>query len=352
MTATNAERLLSQLKADAAYVTSSDLILYLCGFTVEDGFLIVDKNEVALYTDKRYLESAENFFKDKNGFAAYEITTDNRATKLLQKYGSVGVPFDRITYKEFEKLQAFDIKLVDSMPAFEACMMIKTDEELSLIQKACNIAETAFLKLLPQIKEGVSETEIAARLEYEMRMLGAEKTSFDTIVAFGKNAAVPHHQTGNDKLCFGDEILIDFGCKVGGYCSDMTRTFLFGDDKKREKFKKIYQEVLTAHELVFEKFCSGMTGKQGDSIAREYLKSKGLDEYFTHSLGHGVGLNIHEEPRLSRLSNTVFCDNMVFSNEPGVYLKGELGVRIEDTVYLQDGKLQSMMTSKKELIIL
>ena len=199
----------------------------------------------------------------------------------------------------------------------------------------------------------MTERECAARLEYEMRLGGAEGTSFDTIVAFGANASVPHHETGDTRLRFGDEILIDFGCRKEGYCSDITRTFLFGDDQKHEKFKELYAHVLRAHELFKEKFHAGMTGKEGDAIAREYFKEHGLDKYFTHSLGHGIGLNIHEEPRLSPKSSTVFADGMVFSDEPGVYFAGEVGIRIEDTVALQGGTVRSFMhkTDKKLIII-
>jgi Xaa-Pro aminopeptidase len=140
---------------------------------------------------------------------------------------------------------------------------------------------------------------------------------------------------------------------VNGYCSDITRTFLFGDDKKHEEFKHIYGEVLAAHNLVQEKFKAGMTGKQGDAIARDYLKSVGLDKFFTHSVGHGIGLNIHEEPRVSSRSETVFENGMVFSDEPGVYMAGELGIRIEDSVRMEGGNVVSFMgRTKKDLIIL
>jgi Xaa-Pro aminopeptidase len=232
-------------------------------------------------------------------------------------------------------------------------MITKTAWEMEQIQKACEIAEDAFLKLLPEIKEGMSETEVAALLEYNMRALGAEGTSFATIVAFGAHAAVPHHQTGETRLQFGDEILIDFGCKVNGYCSDITRTFLFGDDGKHEEFKKAYQAVLTAHNLVKEKLQSGMLGKEADALARDYLKAQGYGELFTHSLGHGIGLNVHEAPGVNIRSEKVLVDGMVFSDEPGVYVVGEYGIRIEDTVRLENGKVKSFMSkTDRNLIIL
>ena len=147
--------------------------------------------------------------------------------------------------------------------------------------------------------------------------------------------------------------MIDFGCKVNGYCSDITRTFLFGDDGKHEEFKKAYACVLAAHNLVQEKLVSGMTGIEADAIARDYLTACGYGELFTHSLGHGVGLNIHERPSLSIKGEQVLCDGMVFTDEPGVYQVGEYGIRIEDTVTLKDGKVKSFMgRTQKELLIL
>ena len=233
-------------------------------------------------------------------------------------------------------------------------MTVKNEWELENISKACEIAEKAFLALLPEIKEGMTETEVVALLEYNMRKLGAQGLSFEPIVAFGPHAAVPHHETGSTKLRFGEEILIDFGCKVNGYCSDITRTFLFGDDGKHEEFKKAYAAVLQAHELAKEQITSGMTGAEADAVAREYLKSQGYGELFTHSLGHGIGLNVHEYPSVSpRNTTSKLVDGMVFSDEPGVYKAGEYGIRIEDTVTLKDGKIKSFMSlTDRKLIIL
>ncbi len=353
MTETTAARVLRQTEAEAVYVVCGYLKRYLTGFSIEDGYVVADRDGVTMYTDARYIEAAEKFFAGKEGFAVRLMAKENAPAKLLKKYKSVGISFELTSLSDYRKLQTLNVRLVDVMPAFNACMAIKTEEELAAIGKACAIAEEGFLKLLPEIREGMTERECAARLEYEMRLGGAEGMSFDTIVAFGANASVPHHETGDTRLRFGDEILIDFGCRKEGYCSDITRTFLFGDDQKHETFKELYGRVLRAHELFKEKFHAGMTGKEGDAIAREYFKKHGLDKYFTHSLGHGIGLNIHEEPRLSPKSSTVFADGMVFSDEPGVYFAGEVGIRIEDTVALQGGTVRSFMhkTDKKLIII-
>lgn len=352
MIQTNAKKLFDAVGADATYTTCDYLRRYLTGFFAENGFVLTDKDGTRMFTDSRYTEEAQKVLANTD-INVVEIDRNDTIDNLLGKYGSVAVPFALTSYPEYKKLESTGVKLIDDTDAFQRIMAVKNESELEAIQKACTIAEDGFLKLLPEIKEGMTETEVAALLEYNMRSLGAYSTSFDTIVAFGANASVPHHETDNTKLKYGDEILIDFGCKVNGYCSDITRTFLFGDDGKHEAFKKLYNEVLTAHNLVQEKLVAGMTGHQGDAIARDYLKSKGLDKYFTHSLGHGIGLNIHEFPYIRRNGGDVLVDGMVFSDEPGVYFAGDLGIRIEDSVTLKDGKVKSFMfKTNKDLIIL
>ncbi len=352
MKETNAKKLFEAAGADAAFTTCDYLRRYLTGFFTEGGFVLTDKDSTRMYTDSRYTEEAEKVLKG-TGIVIKEMTREDTLENLFKNYKSVAIPFEQTSYPEYKRLEKTGVTLVDDTDKFKDLMTVKNESELASIQKACTIAEDAFNLLLPDIKEGMTENEVAALLEYNMRKLGAESTSFETIVGFGANAAVPHHVTDNTVLKFGDEILIDFGCKVNGYCSDITRTFLFGDDKKHEEFKKLYYHVLTAHNLVQEKLVSGMTGKDADAIARNYLAKYGLDKYFTHSLGHGIGLNIHEFPSLSTRSDTVLVDGMVFSDEPGVYFAGELGIRIEDSVTLENGKVKSFMyKTNKDLIIL
>lgn len=353
MIQTNGKKVFNQikLKAEALFVTCEYLMQYVTGFGPENGAVLVDKDGVTLFTDSRYIEAAEKLF------AGTEVTPvlwgGRKVSDILKNYKIVAVSFDETSHSDFLRLEKIGVKLVEADSTLFPLMITKNDWELENIAKACEIAEDAFNELLPEIKEGMTETEVAALLEYKMRKLGAQGPSFPTIVAFGPHAAVPHHETGNTKLQFGDEILIDFGCKVNGYCSDITRTFLFGDDGKHEEFKKAYDAVLTAHELVKERLVSGMTGIEADAIARDYLKACGYGELFTHSLGHGVGLNIHERPSLSIKGEQVLCDGMVFSDEPGVYKVGEYGIRIEDTVTLQNGKVKSFMSkTDRNLIIL
>ena len=348
---TNGKKILAASACEAVYASSEHLLKYLTGIDPENGCAIVDKTGTTLYTDMRYMEAAEKLLKGTD--VTPVLYKQAEVLNRLAGYKEVGISFNSTIYSEYLALEKAGAKLTNVDESISKTTAIKSEKELACIQKACDIAEEAYLKLLPTIKEGETESEIAARLEYYMKTLGAKKTSFDTIVAFGAHAAVPHHETGNTKLKFGDEILIDFGCVVDGYCSDITRTVLFGDDGKHEEFKKAYQAVLTAHELVKDKLVSGMTGKQADAIARGYLEEQGYGKYFTHSLGHGIGLRVHEFPTVSTRSETVLQDGMVFSDEPGVYVAGEYGIRIEDTVTLQGGKVKSFMSkTERKLLIL
>ena len=349
MAHTNASKIYNLVGAEAVLTEAADLRKYLTGFSSSFGYVVSDKNGSTFYTDPRYLEAAENALKGS------EIAVKKFAStivQLLSGYKQVAVPLDRIGYLDYKKLQDAGLEISDSSPAFTQAMSVKEKYEIDSIEKACEITDKAFTQLLGEIREGMTENDVAALLEYLMRKGGASGASFDTIVGFGENSSVPHHETGLRKLRFGDIILIDFGCKFEGYCSDCTRTFLFGDDKKHETFKKSYSHVLEAHMLVKEQLKSGMTGREADAIARDHLKKHGLDELFTHSLGHGIGINIHEFPRLSPKSEDKLVNGMVFSDEPGIYLAGEYGIRIEDTIMLKNDKVVSLTDSDKKLIIL
>ncbi len=350
MIRTNGKRVWEVCGVDAVCTSCEHMIRYLTGFVAENGLVIVDKDGTTLYTDKRYIEAAEKLFYGTD--VTPVLYTQAEVMERLKGYDKVGVSFTWISHIEFLAFEKEGITLVDIDEPFANAMQVKNEFELDCIQRACEIAEDAFNELLPEIEEGMTEKEVAALLEYKMRKRGAEGFSFETIVAFGAHAAVPHHVTGDTKLQFGDEILIDFGCRVQGYCSDITRTFLFGDDGKHEEFKKAYRHVLRAHELAKEKIVAGMTGKQADAVARSYLAEQGYGELFTHSLGHGIGLNVHEAPYLSPKREQTLVDGMVFSDEPGVYKAGEYGIRIEDTVTLKDGKIKSFMTKTERALMI
>ncbi|MCD8200915.1 MAG: aminopeptidase P family protein [Clostridia bacterium] len=346
----NAQKLYEGLKADAVLTEQADLRRYLTGFEAEFGYVLTDKNGTRFFTDTRYTEAAGKYFADTD----IEVVLFERgatAYSLLEGYKSVAIPVEMTLAPVYNELVKRGYEIVDSSKAIIDAMCVKSDAELENISVACDIADKAIEKLYGTIKEGMTETETAAELEYYMRAMGASGTSFDTIVGFGPNGSMPHYETGNRKLKFGDVVLIDYGCKYHGYCSDSTRTFLFGDDGKHEDFKEKYGIVLDSQLIALDGIRSGMTGKQADALARDHLAKYGLDKYFTHSLGHGLGLNIHEAPRLSPSSDDVLKDGMVFSDEPGVYFESGYGIRIEDTLVLVGGRAQRVTKSDKKLII-
>lgn len=349
MAHTNVQKIYNLVGAEAVLTEAEDLRKYLTGFSSSFGYVLSDKNGSTFYTDPRYLEAAEKALKGSD--VSVKQFTD-KLEDLLRDYKQVAVPLSRTYFPDYKKLQDLGLEIVDSFEAFNRAMSVKEAYEIENIKKACEITDRAFVSLLGQIKEGMTENEVAALLEFLMRKGGAGGTSFDTIVGFGENSSVPHHETGNRKLRFGDIVLIDFGCKFNGYCSDCTRTFLFGDDGKHQEFKEAYSHVLEAHMLVKEQLTCGMTGSEADGIARNCLKKYGLDKLFTHSLGHGIGINIHEFPRISPKSDEKIVNGMVFSDEPGVYSAGKYGIRIEDTIMLENGKAVSLTDSDKKLIIL
>ncbi len=335
------QRIFAQTGADALFLEQDFLRRYITGFYSTDGYVVYDGKTCTLVADLRYFEAAGEALKD-SAIRVVEGSFD-RALSLVAGCKTLGVPYPFVSRAACARLEERGFALTDCMPALREAMKVKSAFELDCIARACDMAEEGLLHTLPRIKEGMTERELAAVLEYEMRMQGADGTSFETIVAFGKGSSVPHHETGDTKLKFGDVVLIDFGCKTQGYCSDCTRTFLFGDDGRHEAFKKTYAAVLEAHERVKETLVSGMTGREADAIARDLFAAKGLDQYFTHSLGHGIGLQIHEYPVLAPRGEEVLTDGMVFSDEPGLYFAGEYGIRIEDSICLENGKVRSFM---------
>ncbi len=347
----NTKKLFREIKADGMLTGAADLRAYLTGFQSSFGFVYTDAQESILFTDPRYAEGAKNALKGeyigvavaKNEESVLEYIKSKKVKKLA-------VPLNRILWSEYARLHKL-FKLVDSLPAFTDAMAIKSELEIEAIRQSCAIAESAFSVFLGDLKEGMTENEAAGYLEYLMRKFGAQDRSFETIVAFGKNSSVPHHASDDTPLCKGMPVLVDFGCKVSGYCSDMTRTVWFGG-KPDAEFNSVYNAVYDAHMLAKEKIASGMKGKEADAIARNCLQEQNLDKFFTHSLGHGIGINIHEYPTLSPNGEGVLKDGMVFSIEPGVYFEGKFGIRIEDSVLLQDGRVESFMKSEKKLTVL
>ncbi len=323
---------------------------YITNVDIAEGFLVCGK-ESAYFTDARYFSAAKEKL-EKVGIKAilytgldvvFEFIKDSGATKLLVDYSTV-------TVKEYNTYLSFGIPLDDLSPYLINMRALKSEKEIALIKKACEIAQQAYYHGISSVKKGMTEQQLKRIIEQKMLELGAVGASFDIIVAFGKNGAVPHHETGDTVLEDDMSILIDMGANVNGYLSDLTRTAFFGEPDK--KFLDCYDAVLKANVLAEEKITSGMKCVDADAVAREYLTCRGYGEYFTHSLGHGVGLEIHEYPTLSKRFDTELKDKMVFTVEPGVYFDGEFGIRVEDTVLLDGGKITRLFSDDKSLLII
>lgn len=331
-------------------LTNEKQRLYLTGFFATDGYVVVSDGKKFLFVDPRYFYAAQKALKNSdvtvvNGFK-------NEAFEFLKSTGKkdLYIDYTKTSISEAEEYGELGFSLKDCSKDMVASMKIKSDEELKNIKKACAIAEASLKCVLPLIKEGISELELAAALEAEFKKHGASNPSFETIVAFGKNAAVPHHETGSTRLKNNECVLIDFGCLYKGYCSDMTRTFFYG--KPDKQFKKAYEAVLEAHLAAENGIYAGIECVAADKIARDILEERGYGKYFTHSLGHGIGVNIHESPAVSPKGKGTLENKMVFSIEPGVYLDGKFGIRIENTVTLRGGKVVPFMKTTRKLVTL
>ncbi len=334
----------------AVVITDENQKNYFCGFNQEDGYLLITPEQKFFVADARYFYAVEQKLKDTDIKAV--IGKDfSFLGEYLKKCGikSLGVDFGKTTLQDNKQLKKLCPKIVDVSLELENLLAVKTQREIESIKKACEITQEVFLEILPLIKVGVCELEIKAEIIYRFLKRGATNTSFDPIVAFGANSAVPHHQSGNTKLEYETPILIDMGCKVEGYCSDFTRTFYFGENPPKD-FIFTYNAVLEAFEESVKQIEIGKNCKEIDKVARDILTRENLD--FKHSLGHGAGVFIHEKPYLSPSSkDKIECGN-VFSVEPGAYKDGLYGVRIEDLVCVTKEKIVNFYTVTKRLIIL
>lgn len=340
-------------KTPLCLITDEKQRFYYTDYASTDGYVILSENKTVLVVDSRYLYEARQVLAPKgievvlgSNYDALKNAIDFTGAK------TVGIDFSLTSVKEFDVLkeQFSQIRFVDIADEIAQDMIIKSDEEILRTKVACEIAQRSYFEILPLLKKGITEREVANELEYRFKKYGASGKSFDTIVAFGANSAVPHHETGDDTLKDNSVVLIDFGCVYKGYCSDMTRTCFFGTPT--QEFIDAYNAVYEAHMFALDNISEGMTGAEADSLARNTLKKYGMDNVFTHSLGHGIGIHIHELPTLSPRGNIVLENGMIFSDEPGVYFDGKFGIRIEDSCYLAEGRAHSFMTDDKKLIVL
>lgn len=335
---------------DAMLITYGNNVFYMSGFKGTAGELFVTGDQTYLITDFRYISQAK---EQTSGIEVIDIARGEKETysRLVKKHGikTIGFESRHVTYKRFEGLKEIfpEATLVSVEEMLESLRIVKNDEETDMLQKACDIADRAFLSVYPMMKTGMSELEVAAMLEYEMKRRGATATSFETIVASGVRSAMPHGTASEKLLEAGDFVVMDFGCVYGGYCSDITRTVVM--EKPSDKQMDIYNKVLTVQEQCLELIKPGTECKEVDLSSRKMFKVWGIDKFFGHSLGHGVGLDIHELPNLSPKSPYVLEPGMVVTVEPGIYIENEFGVRIEDTVLVTDKGYKRLTTSSKEL---
>lgn len=337
---------------DALLITNPYNRRYMTGFTGSSGAALVTKNDAVFITDFRYTEQANHQVKEFR-IIQQEGSILKEVEKLVDEceIKTLGFERDTVTYGEYESFQnLLNVELVPLSGLIEKIRLIKTDEEIKIIKVACEIADAAFSHILNFIKPGVTELEVSNELEFFMRKQGATSSSFDTIVASGLRSALPHGVATNKIIEQGDFVTLDFGAVYNGYVSDMTRTIAVGNPNT--KLVEMYNVVLEAQLLALEKIKPGMTGIEADKIARDYLTDKGYGEAFGHSTGHGIGLEIHEGPALSYRNNQTLEPNMVVTVEPGVYLPGIGGVRIEDDIVITATGNERLTHSTKDLIIL
>ena len=342
---------------DGVIIDSPANLYYYTGFTGGEGmYLLSVNNESFLITDSRYYEQVEKECPDialirleKKGYNAF-VKDLLIQCNLTDTY--------KIAIEETMNLACY-LKLCEGCKEYQfqiakeliyESRLVKNETELEYIRQAERIGDEAFSYILGIIKPGMTEEEISLELEFFMKKQGASKLSFDTIVASGENSSMPHAQVTNRKIKNGDFITMDFGCIYKRYCSDMTRTIAVG--RVTEEMKKVYQIVLNANMRAMEQVREGVNCKWIDSLARDYIAQAGYGKYFGHGLGHGVGLEIHEEPRFSPKCEVITKENMVITDEPGIYLPGQFGVRIEDLLVVKKDGCEVLSQSPKEMIII
>ena len=321
-------------------------IFYYSGFTAEDAILIITKDRQILVTDARYTVQAKQQSPD---FEIYDI--ENGFEKL---FGGInekvfGFEEDVVTVRDFAKFQKYTEKLVPMSQKLGMPRRIKDSREIEKIKNAEALASDALLHTLKRIKVGMTEREIALMIEFYMLSEGASKTSFDTVVASGLRSAMPHGVATDKPISKGEFVTIDFGCVLDGYCSDMTRTFIVG--KASQKQIEIYNTVLSAQEAALSEIAVGKKCAEIDAVARDIIEKAGYGKEFGHSLGHSVGIEIHEAPNFSPKSPDIAEAGNVITVEPGIYIEGFGGVRIEDVVVVGE-KTQNLTDFSKELIII
>jgi Xaa-Pro aminopeptidase len=344
---------LAAASVDGMIISNGENRRYLSGFTGSAGVLVIDARGAYLVTDFRYWEQAA---AEGDGFTIYKQGPDlyQSVVELIGalQWQMVGFEPESLTYREYQKFHGLLPPTVQCRPVPDAvCQLraVKDAAEIKLLAEAARITDQAWQKALTVIKPGVSEKDVALEFDYQLRVNGAEGNAFSTIVASGGRAALPHGAPTGKKILPGELVLIDGGAKYQGYHGDMTRTVVLG--KATDRQREIYQIVLTAQKKALASIKAGLTGKELDAVARQVIQAQGFGEYFGHGLGHSVGLNIHENPRLSPLEDNLIPAGATVTVEPGIYLPEWGGIRIEDLVVVEANGIRNLTGSPKEQLI-
>jgi Xaa-Pro aminopeptidase len=325
----------------------------MTGFTGTAGVAVISEDKAVFITDFRYTEQAA---KEVEGYEIVQHTgpIHEEVASVVSKLGikKLGFEQDHLTYQaySFYNKSLTGAEFVPVSGAVEKLRLIKSPAEIKILKEATEIADAAYKHILTYVKPGLKEIEVANELEFFMRKNGAVSSSFDIIVASGYRSALPHGVASDKEIEKGDFVTLDFGAYYKGYCSDITRTFAVGEPS--DELKKIYSTVLEAQLRGMNGIKPGMTGKEADALTRDYISEQGYGEYFGHSTGHGLGMEVHEGPALSLRSDTVLEPGMVVTVEPGIYVAGLGGVRIEDDTVVTKTGNESLSHSPKDLIIL
>ena len=340
---------------DSMLITSPINMRYFSGFTGDSGCLLITKAARILFTDFRYTIQAKEQTDGKfiiRDFKKVDAPLWQQINEELEKQGCryCGYEDAYMTVEIFSQYSKIKCTMGAASNLIANLRCIKTQDEIDKIVKAQNIAEQAFNQVTGMMCPGMTEKEVAIELDYFMKKAGADEPSFDTIIASGPNGALCHAIPSDRKLSRGDFVVMDFGAKYQGYCSDMTRTVAIGEPC--EELRKIYRIVREAQALTLRAVRPGITGQKLDAIARECIKAKGYGNCFGHSLGHGFGLEVHEAPSASINSATVLRPGMTITVEPGIYVEGLGGVRIEDCVIVTENGHLNPVTITKDLIII
>ena len=341
--------------ADAVLILSKVNRFYFTGFDASDGALLIGKNGAVFFTDSRYTEAAEKKLGPDCVMDSANLYETLAAIFAGDGVKTVALENDRLTMAEYEtlrkKLPDTDFNVTDSLARdVNDLRAVKSEEEIEKITAAQRIAEQAFDHILTVIRPGITEREIALELEYHMLRNGADGLSFETIAVSGVNSSLPHGVPGQKKVQPGDFITMDYGALKDGYHSDMTRTVALGGVS--EKQKKVYETVLAAQTASLETLADGTSGFDADKAARDVIVNAGFGRFFGHGTGHAVGVEIHELPRLSPKSEQILRAGNVVTVEPGIYLPGEFGVRIEDMALITADGCVNLTRCPKELIVL